>query len=103
VLNENATDYLMLDVARIGGVTGWLRAAGMAAVQGVPISSHLFPEISVHLLAATPNAHWLEDVSWADPLLQEPLTAVDGVVTPPDRPGLGLEWSEPEVKRWLVD
>ncbi|NGM86260.1 mandelate racemase [Parapusillimonas sp. SGNA-6] len=102
VLAENATDYLMLDVARIGGVTGWLRAAGMAAVKGVPVSSHLFPEISIHLLAATPNAHWLEDVSWADPLLKEPLTAVDGVVTPPDRPGLGLEWSEAEVKRWAV-
>jgi mandelate racemase len=103
VLTENAADYLMLDIARIGGVTGWLQAAAIAAVHDIPVSSHLFPEISVHLLAATPNAHWLEDVSWADPLLQEPLTAVDGVVMPPDRPGLGLEWSESEVKRWMVD
>lgn len=103
VLAENATDYLMLDVARIGGVSGWLRAAAIAAVHDIPVSSHLFPEISVHLLAATPNAHWLEDVSWADPLLQEPLTALDGVVTPPERPGLGLVWSEPEVKRWMAD
>lgn len=100
---EHATDYLMLDVARIGGVSGWLRAAAIAAVYDIPVSSHLFPEISVHLLAATPNAHWLEYVSWADAVLQEPLTAVDGVVTPPERPGLGLNWSEPDVKRWMAD
>ncbi|TEA71967.1 mandelate racemase [Allopusillimonas ginsengisoli] len=103
VLAESATDYLMLDVARIGGVSGWLRAAAIAAVHDIPVSSHLFPEISVHLLAATPNAHWLEYVSWADAVLLEPLSAIDGVVTPPERPGLGLEWSEPEVKRWTAD
>jgi mandelate racemase len=103
VLEENACDYLMLDVARIGGVTGWLRGAAVAAVRNIPVSSHLFPEISVHLLAATPNAHWLEYASWADAILQEPLSVnPDGAIAPPDRPGLGLAWSEADVKRWLV-
>jgi len=103
VLEEEAADYLMLDAARIGGVSGWLRASAIAAVRNVPVSSHLFPEISVHLLAATPNAHWLEYVSWADAILQEPLSINhDGTITPPGRPGLGLEWSEAQVKRWLV-
>jgi mandelate racemase len=91
-LSVDASDYLMLDVARIGGVTGWLRAAGIAAARGIPISSHLMPEISVHLLAATPNCHWLEYVSWAESILEEPMIVSNGFVTPPDRPGLGLNW-----------
>jgi mandelate racemase len=102
VLAQKSADYLMLDAARIGGVSGWLRGAAIAAVRNMPVSSHLFPEISVHLLAATPNAHWLEYVSWADAILQDPLPVNDGTITPPDRPGLGLEWSEAGVKRWLV-
>jgi mandelate racemase len=103
VLAANAADYLMLDTARIGGVSGWLRAAAIAAVRDVPVSSHLFPEISVHLMAATPNAHWLEYVSWADAILREPLVIRDGTIAPGERPGLGLEWSESDVKRLLVD
>jgi mandelate racemase len=102
VLAQQSADYLMLDAARIGGVSGWLRGAAIAAVRNMPVSSHLFPEISVHLLAATPNAHWLEYVSWADAILREPLQVNDGTIMPPDRPGLGLEWSEAGVQRWLV-
>lgn len=101
-LSANAMDYLMLDVARIGGVTGWLRGAAIAAARGVPVSSHLFPEVSLHLLAATPTAHWLEYTSWADPILKEPLHVVDGYVTPPTRPGLGLQWSR-DVERYAVN
>jgi len=102
-LAGNAADYLMLDVARIGGVSGWLRGAAIAAARNIPVSSHLFPEISVHLLAVTPNAHWLEYVSWADAILQEPLAVRDGAIAPAERPGLGLEWSEKDVKRLLAD
>jgi mandelate racemase len=98
-----AADYLMLGAARIGGVSGWLRGAAIAAARGIPVSSHLFPEISVHLLAATPTSHWLEYVSWADTILQEPLRVSDGYVAPPNRPGLGLEWSEEGVRRCRVD
>jgi mandelate racemase len=75
-----AADYLMLDVARIGGVTGWLRGAAIAAARGVSVSSHLFPEISLHLLAATPTAHWLEYTSWADAILEEPLKISNGYI-----------------------
>jgi mandelate racemase len=103
VVAANATDYLMLDIARIGGVSGWLRGSAIAAARGVPVSSHLFPEISVHLLAATPTAHWLEYVSWADAILEEPLQVSDGYIAPPDKPGLGLEWSKEGVKRCQVD
>jgi mandelate racemase len=54
----------MPDLMRIGGVTGWMEAAGMAAARGVEMSSHLLPEVSAHLLAATPTCHWLEYVDW---------------------------------------
>src|ERR1700704_6490991 len=61
-VSARASDYIMADVARIGGVTGWLHAAGIAAAHGIELSSHLMPEISTHLLCATPTAHWLGDV-----------------------------------------
>lgn len=99
-LAAGAADYLMLDAARVGGVTGWLRGAAIAGARGIPVSSHLFPEISVHLLAATPTAHWLEYVSWADAILEEPLVVNQGHVAPPDRPGLGLEWSAAGLKKF---
>ena len=58
---------------RIGGVTGWLRSAAIAATAGVPFSSHLYPEFSAHLLRVTRTAHWLEWQDWADPILQRPV------------------------------
>jgi mandelate racemase len=100
----NAADYLMLDVARIGGVSGWLRGAAISAARGIPVSTHLFPEISVHLLGVTPTAHRLEYVSWADSILKEPLQVSNGgYISPPNKPGLGLEWSEEGIKRHSVD
>jgi mandelate racemase len=96
---RQACDYVMPDLARIGGVTGWMQAAGIAAASGLEMSSHLMPEISVHLLAASRTAHWLEYVDWADAILEEPLRPVDGAVTPPDRPGIGLTWSEDKLRR----
>ena len=73
-----ACDYVMPDLARIGGVTGWMQAAGVAAAHNVEMSSHLFPEVSAHLLAATPTAHWLEYVDWAGAILQDPLRIQQG-------------------------
>jgi mandelate racemase len=101
-LAAGACDYVMPDLERIGGVTGWMRAAALAQGAGVEMSSHLFPEVSCHLLAATPTCHWLEYVDWADAILQEPLRVQDGVVAIPERPGCGLGWDEKAVKRYLV-
>lgn len=94
-----ACDCVMPDVARIGGVTGWMQAAGMAAASNIEMSSHLMPEISVHLLAATPTAHWLEYVDWADAILEQPMQPTNGTVTVPDRPGLGIAWDEDKIRR----
>jgi mandelate racemase len=98
-LGAHACDYVMPDVMRIGGVTGWMLAAGVAAASGIEMSSHLLPEVSAHLLAATPTAHWLEYVDWADAVLEQPAKLVDGSLTPPDRPGLGIVWSEEKIGR----
>ncbi|MET0850624.1 MAG: enolase C-terminal domain-like protein [Candidatus Rokuibacteriota bacterium] len=93
-------DFVMPDVQRIGGVTGWLRAAALAHAHGIEMSSHLFPEFSVHLLGVTPTGHWLEYMDWAAPLLQEPLPVTDGVARIPERPGAGIEWDEAAVRRY---
>jgi L-alanine-DL-glutamate epimerase-like enolase superfamily enzyme len=57
----------MPDVTKIGGVTGWLKAAALAEMRGLQMSSHIFQEISAHLLAVTPTAHWLERMDLAAP------------------------------------
>ncbi|MGW4485026.1 enolase C-terminal domain-like protein [Amycolatopsis sp. NPDC004368] len=101
-LEADASNLVMPDLDRIGGVSGWRAAAALADARGVPLSSHLFPEVSVHLLAASPTAHWLEYVDWAAPVLREPLPIIGGHATPPERPGNGLEWDAEAVARYRV-
>lgn len=96
-LANNASNLVMPDVDRIGGVSGWLAAAALADAAGTEMSSHLYPEVSAHLLAATPTAHWIEYVDWAAPILQQPLKVAEGCVLPPDRPGNGLVWDSDAV------
>ena len=101
-LAAGACDYVMPDAERIGGVTGWMRAAALAQGAGAEMSSHLFPEVSCHLLAATPTCHWLEYVDWANPVLQQPAALKDGHVIIPQAPGTGIAWDEQAVERYLV-
>jgi mandelate racemase len=67
-----------------------MQAAGIAAAQGIEMSSHLMPEVSAQLLCARPTAHWVEYVDWADAILQQPLEIADGKVLVPDQPGSGI-------------
>ncbi len=101
-LLAGACDYVMPDVQRIGGVTGFLRAAALAQAHGMEVSSHLFPEVSAHLLAVTPTCHWLEFVDWAAPVLAEPLEVINGQVGVPSRPGNGMQWNERAVARFAA-
>ncbi|TAK37782.1 MAG: mandelate racemase [Betaproteobacteria bacterium] len=101
-LAAGACDYVMPDAQRIGGVTGWMRAAALAQAAGVEMSSHLFPEASAHLLAVTPTCHYLEYVDWANPVLAAPLELRNGRVLIPARPGIGFEWDEKAVKRYAI-
>ena len=101
-LAAGASDYVMPDAMKIGGVTGWLRAAALAESAGLPLSSHLFPELSAHLLAVTPTAHWLEYVDFANPILREPLKVEAGHALIPEAPGIGVSWDEESLKHYLV-
>ncbi len=98
-----AGDFVMPDLMRIGGVTGWLRAAAIAGAAGIPMSTHLYPEFAAHLMRATETAHWLEWQDWADPILAEPFRLRDGTLEIPDRPGAGIAWNEPAVARYRYD
>ena len=102
-IEAGASDYAMADAMKIGGVTGWLEAAALAESAGLPLSSHLFPEISAHLLATAPTSHWLEYVDWANPILEEPLRLEDGHASVPDAPGVGIDWDEEAVRRYSVE
>jgi len=98
-----ASDYVMPDLMRIGGVSGWLHAAEVADAAGLPLSSHLYPEVSVHLLSATPTAHWLEYVDWAEPFITSTLTIADGKAPIPVTPGTGVDWNEDAIRHYTVD
>jgi mandelate racemase len=96
-IHLRASDLVMPDFMRIGGVTGWLRAAPIAAAAGIPISTHLYPEVGAHVMRVSESAHWLEWQSWADPILTEPYPIAGGMLTIPNKPGLGLDWNEEVV------
>jgi mandelate racemase len=97
-LQCKACDFVMPDFMRIGGVTGWLKAAAIAGTAGVPVSTHLYPEVAAHVMRVTETAHWLEWQDWADPILQRPYDIREGRLHIPDVPGVGLEWNESAVK-----
>lgn len=89
---QQAADIWMPDLQRIGGITGWQKVARVAEGFNLPVSPHLFPEISLHLALSTPNCPILEYVNWWEPLLDNEggPKLVDGYLVPGDQPGLGL-------------
>jgi mandelate racemase len=101
-LAAGASDYVMPDAERIGGVTGWMRAAALAQAAGLEMSSHLFPEVSAHLLAVTPTAHWLEYMDWANAILETPFSLHEGSIVIPAKPGVGMTWNEEAVRRYQI-
>jgi mandelate racemase len=101
-IEARASDLLMPDVMKIGGVSGWLRAATLAEVKGMRVSSHLWPEISARLLCCTPTAHWLEYADWWNPILVEPLRIDSGMAILDDTVGSGVEWNEDAVSRFAA-
>ncbi len=101
-IDAQASDFVMPDVMKIGGVTGWLRAASLAQTRGIRLSNHLWPEISAQLLCATPTAHWLEYTDWWNPVLREPLRIEHGMADVSAASGTGVEWNEKAVEKFLV-
>ena len=101
-LQKKACDLVMPDFMRIGGVTGWMRAAAIAGAAGIPMSSHLYPEVAAHVMRTTETAHWLEWQDWADPIVVKPYEIKDGLLHIPNVPGVGLEWNEQAVAAHLA-
>ncbi len=103
LLDAAAVSTAMPDLQRVGGITGWVRASALAEAAHVSITSHLFPEVSIHLLAAAAQPGPLEWVTWMSPLLEEPLEVRGGVVHAPETPGLGIAFDAAAVRRHQID
>jgi mandelate racemase len=101
-IRANASDYIMPDILRIGGVTGWRRVADIASAAGVPMSSHLSPEFSAHVLCATPTRGWLEFMDWGQDLIERPVIPTKGIARPNDTPGAGIDFRETVLAKYVV-
>jgi mandelate racemase len=101
-VETGSTDFMMFDAMKIGGVTGWMRSAGLAAAYGTRISSHLWPEWSAQMLSVTPGAHWLEYADWWNPILTEPLRLERGYAVAGTDPGSGIVWDEEAISRFAL-
>ncbi len=101
-IEAGASDYMMPDVMKIGGVTGWMRAASLAEAYSIPLSNHLWPEIRTQLMCATPTAHFLEYANWWNSVLAEPLELEQGMAIVKGITGSGVAWNEKAVERFLA-
>lgn len=102
MIARRASDLAMPDLMKVGGIGGWLDAVAVCEANGVPVSNHFYQEMSAHLLALTPAAHYLEYFGLADAVLEQPAVVVDGCVTPSEQPGGGVTWNEDAVKRFAA-
>ena len=101
-LELGSGDAIMPDLMRIGGISGWLKTAALAEAYRKPLSSHLYHEVSAHLMRVTPTADYLEWINWVDPLLEEPYQIKDGCLSIPERPGVGLEFKQDIIDKYRI-
>src|SRR5687768_7174051 len=102
MMEARSVDIVMIDLMRAGGITGWLKIAGMAEAYNLPVVSHLVPEIHVHLIAAIPNGLTVEYMPWTFKLFEEVPAPEKGELAVPRKPGLGLKFDEAAIKRYGV-
>ena len=101
MLEARSVDIVMIDLLRVGGITNWMKVAGVAEAFNLPVVSHLLPEIHVHLIAAVPNGLTVEYMPWSFELFEEVPAPVKGELTVPSKPGLGLEFNR-DIARYVV-
>jgi L-alanine-DL-glutamate epimerase-like enolase superfamily enzyme len=94
MLEARSVDFVMIDLVRVGGITQWMKVAGMAEAFNLPVVSHLIPEVHVHLIAAIPNGHIVEYMPWTRKLFDNPVVPEKGAMTVPSKPGLGLAFTK---------
>jgi len=100
MLEARSVDIVMIDLVRAGGITQWLKIAGMAEAFNLPVVSHLLPEIHVHLIAAIPHGLTVEYMPWSSRLFEEVPVPVNGELVVPNKPGLGLKFDQDTLKRY---
>ena len=100
-IETGAADIIMIDLIRVGSISNWMKVAAMAEAFNLPVVSHLFPEIHVHLISAIPNGLTVEYMPWSFRLWQEVPVPVKGELIVPAKPGLGLEFSR-ELDRYVL-
>jgi L-alanine-DL-glutamate epimerase-like enolase superfamily enzyme len=99
MLEAHAADILIIDALRAGGITQWMKVAGMAEAFNVRVVNHCFPEFLVHVMAAVSNGFILEYMPWTFKLFEQIPEVHKGEVIVPDRPGLGLAFDQEYLKR----
>jgi L-alanine-DL-glutamate epimerase-like enolase superfamily enzyme len=102
LLEHRSIDIVMIDLLRVGGITQWLKVAGMAEAFNLPVVSHLIPEIHVQLIAAVPNGLTVEYMPWSERFYEELPQIVDGQLVVPDKPGLGLAFDQQALAKYAV-
>jgi L-alanine-DL-glutamate epimerase-like enolase superfamily enzyme len=102
LLEHRSVDIAMIDLLRVGGVTQWMKVAGMAEAFNLPVVSHLVPEIHVHLIAAVPNGLTVEYMPWSLRLFEQTPALDNGMLVVPPRPGLGLSFDKKAIERFEV-
>jgi len=100
-IEAHAADILMIDLIRVGGISNWMKVAALAEAFNLPVVSHLFPELHVHLISAAPNGLTVEYMPWSFRLWEEVPVPVKGQLAVPNKPGLGLEFSR-DIERYVV-
>src|SRR3954471_23343182 len=100
MLEARSVDIPMVDLVRVGGITQWLKVAGMAEAFNLPVVSHLIPEVHVHLVGAVPNRLTVEYMPPLFPLGKAGPEPVEGDLLMPSGPGLGLEFDETSIARY---
>jgi L-alanine-DL-glutamate epimerase-like enolase superfamily enzyme len=92
LIEARAVDIAMIDLQRAGGISEWMKIAAMAEAWRMPVVPHVFHEMSIHLISATPSALFLEYMSWWEPLFRERMTLEEGCFRASSAPGLGLSF-----------
>ena len=98
-LVAGGASIVQADVARIGGITPWLKVAHTAEAFNVPLCPHFLMELHVSLVCAVPNAPWLEYIPQLGAITRRGMRTVDGRAYPPETPGLGIDWDHEEIAR----
>jgi L-alanine-DL-glutamate epimerase-like enolase superfamily enzyme len=102
MIEARSVDYVMIDLIRVGGITQWMKVAGMAEAFNLPVVSHVVPEIHAHLVAAVPNGLTVEYMGWMLRLFEGTAVFADGELVLSDRPGLGLSFNQETINRFGV-